>query len=1070
MKKTQKWSILAAALSCSIAMSVIGLTMIRSNADTPANVETTITSKTHGETMTLLSGETAEFALNYTIGSAINYVNGTGKVEDRGIPKPATISWENTRDDALYYTLRIGLECDLSDATSYLMTETTAEIDYLFAAKHYYYQIYAHYDNDEVVKSRVFDFFTTDVPRTVAVEGVTNTRDLGGRFVLGGQYQIKQGMVYRGAEVNRSLGAITEEGKRVMVYDLGIKTDLDLRGGDVQNPTSTSPIDDSLNYIHVEAPWYSHIYNSKYKEALATEFRTFANPDNYPIYLHCSVGRDRAGTLSGLLAALVGVEEIDLFRDYEMSFFSRVGLVDASQAAGQHADLVKNFTLTLNYIKDTYPADTLMDSVERFVVEYLGITKAEVNSIRNILWEEASYSLTDETETSRVSTSRVNLPKKAATTVAETRDFLCTYSKISKDEVEVNYGSSAVNTYTATEAAAKGIPAGYENEVIEVVPIGSNSSCGVLLDFSAEKIPLGMIESLQFRVYIGISDKNANTNYPQIRIAEPNGSGTWVYQKNVATPAGQWTTVTIPYKDNFSALCKDGMLHRFELSMRSQGKVAFYVDSVSYVLKANDGVAPVINYTGDDTVTVALGKGLTFSATATDAQQGEVPVEYVWGEGVALNDNGTPTQTGTYTLTLKATDYHGNVGTKVLTINVLESDTVAPVIAFGISEVKAQVGAKPMFTATATDNNGTCFVETVWSENALDKSGRLTAGVHTWTIEAKDVHGNVTTKTVTFTVTETDPAYTTVTDEKALIGDRTVTFDGKNSITVPYGVSIERPIDPVREEDAAARYRFIGWFVGDQEWDFTNKVTSDVALQSQWKEIKKVYVVTFDGQAATRKVEYGNVIPEQLIPETPKKASTSRIEYVFAGWYLGDKLWNFETDVVTAETNLTSKFTERERLYTVTFDGENAQQCAYGAKVTKPADPQKEATATVRYEFIGWYVGNTLWDFETGVVKYNLSLQSKWNEIAIENPDVDSSTPDIDSTEPDGDSTQVDSSTEPDNDSTQTDSSTQQGGGTNQPGAGGNLLAGCSGVIGGVSGCMLAIGVAAVMLLKKRED
>jgi hypothetical protein len=118
-----------------------------------------------------------------------------------------------------------------------------------------------------VVKSRVFDFYTADVPRTVYIEGVTNTRDIGGRYVLGGQYQVKQGMVYRGAEVDRELGAITEEGRRVMLHDLGIKTDLDIRGGDVQNATGTSPIDSSLNYVHLEAPWYTHIKNESYKDA-----------------------------------------------------------------------------------------------------------------------------------------------------------------------------------------------------------------------------------------------------------------------------------------------------------------------------------------------------------------------------------------------------------------------------------------------------------------------------------------------------------------------------------------------------------------------------------------------------------------------------------------------------------------------------------------------------------------------------------------------------------------------------------------------------------------------------------
>ena len=51
----------------------------------------------------------------------------------------------------------------------------------------------------------------------------------------------------------------------------------------------------------------------------------------------------------------------------------------------------------------------------------------------------------------------------------EANDFNCEYQVAgAKTEPYVYYGSTAVNTYTAEEAAAKGIPEGYENEVIEV--------------------------------------------------------------------------------------------------------------------------------------------------------------------------------------------------------------------------------------------------------------------------------------------------------------------------------------------------------------------------------------------------------------------------------------------------------------------------------------------------------------------------------------------------------------------------------------------------------------------------
>ena len=403
MAKAKK--LCAFIMACGMALGMVGCAGSQAMADTPTGgYEMTITSDMQGDTIALLEGEVYEFAANYTKGLGLQYAPAVAKQgTDRFAPKPATISWENSRDGALYYTVRVGLKKDLSDAQQYLVSDTTIDIEYLFAAKHYYYQIYAHYDNNEVVKSQVFDFYTQDLPRTVSIPNVSNTRDIGGRYVLGGKYQVKQGMVYRGAEVDPSgsnalkWGTITEEGKHIMVDVLGIKTDIDLRGKSFKQ----SPIGPSLNYVGVSGPYYADpgykvkdtgatINSTPYKDALTTEIRTFANPDNYPIYLHCSLGRDRAGTLAYLISALVGVELIDLQRDYETSFFSITGWADAAQGAGKIDELISAVNTLEKFLTTQYPADSLMASTERFVKEYLGITQEEVDSIRNTLLEQVT--------------------------------------------------------------------------------------------------------------------------------------------------------------------------------------------------------------------------------------------------------------------------------------------------------------------------------------------------------------------------------------------------------------------------------------------------------------------------------------------------------------------------------------------------------------------------------------------------------------------------------------------------------------------------------------------------------
>ena len=397
-KATRKCFSLLSALLCAI----LSVSMVKfSNDKTFLTAENgfvpTITAiPSSGEEVYLLEGDILEYALAYEPGKSANYLpEGFGRNndyrEDDFAPIGVRLSWQS-EENVQYYTVKISTKSDLSNFVGYVTLDTSLELTDLFAGTNYYYQITAQF-TDRTVKSRIFTFHTASLIRTIELEGVSNTRDIGGYYTVDGTKRIRQGLVYRGAKLEGITAAGIE--KALNVY--GIKTDLDLRG-----EASSSPLGSSVNFINVSGPYYvssrnggSHGIDSldisqkanwtgTYREALLTEIRTFANPDNYPIYVHCSVGRDRTGTIVGLINALCGVGELDLRMDYEASFFSERGC-DSGLSPTERLSL---FNSVLTYVEQ-YNKDTLAENVEAFMLD-IGITAEEIASIRSILLEEVA--------------------------------------------------------------------------------------------------------------------------------------------------------------------------------------------------------------------------------------------------------------------------------------------------------------------------------------------------------------------------------------------------------------------------------------------------------------------------------------------------------------------------------------------------------------------------------------------------------------------------------------------------------------------------------------------------------
>ena len=455
-------------------------------------------------------------------------------------------------------------------------------------------------------------------------------------------------------------------------------------------------------------------------------------------------------------------------------------------------------------------------------------------------------------------------------------DFPCSYSAAPRDREYMCYGSSEVIKYTAEEAAAASIPEGYENEVLKVVPLADQSSTGVLLDFTEQEIPVCLVDNLTFRMYVESHTANTGSR-PQARIAEPfDINNAWIHQPgSTPTPTDMWTEVVVENTDGlFNKIAVDGNLAKFEFSVRSNVRIPFYLDSISYTMKENDGVAPIISYNGGDTIYTNEGAKFDFTATAHDAQENrDVEVEYVWADPTVVQADGSLCK-GTHSLTLRAQDYYGNVAEKTLTIVVAEVDKEFPVIHVNADTVYATIGTKPMIEFTATDNSGNVETGLTWSAGALDNRGRLVEGTHTLTLYAIDPSNNRTQKIITFYVNETGDPEDNVVDEENMAAKYTVTFDGENASEYIVGSKINQPQDPTKADENGYSYTFIGWYYGDKKWDFEkDTITENLELVSKYETSLIVYRVTF--RASGRRVaEMTYTVEDREIeePEVPEKS------------------------------------------------------------------------------------------------------------------------------------------------------------------------------------------------------
>lgn len=313
--------------------------------------------------------------------TAHDYATGEAELS---LPLPANFEWslEGLSTQPASYTVSLSKNSDMKDAKLYKTESSSLQVYNLEIDTDYFWTVTANC-GEKSYTSAVKNFrVANDGPRNLYVKGVTNFRDIGGRISsLGGK--VRQNLIYRCGALNsgaleNTYDHITPEGKRIMLNDLSIKTEIDLRKDfDFENTgTNKSPLGDTVKYYAFPMDYNLPSWLDTFKEEIKDIFALMADENNYPLFIHCTIGTDRTGMMGFLINALLGVSEDELYFDYMFSNFGKIG-------GTRNIDAIWGY---INHVAK-YEGDTLSKRVENYLLD-IGVSPEQIASFLEIMLEK----------------------------------------------------------------------------------------------------------------------------------------------------------------------------------------------------------------------------------------------------------------------------------------------------------------------------------------------------------------------------------------------------------------------------------------------------------------------------------------------------------------------------------------------------------------------------------------------------------------------------------------------------------------------------------------------------------
>ena len=224
--------------------------------------------------------------------------------------------------------------------------------------------------------------------------GGRNCRDFGGWITEDGK-MIKYRMVYRGGRLNEKWTPypLNKQGEKEVLFE-GIGAELDLRGNsDVMFTPAVEGLAHCAPVIEEGGKTMLTTYKQQTKECF--EFVVNSLRQGKPVHFHCSLGRDRTGTLGIILFGILGVPEGDISKEYELTYFAPVGYsVSSSDKASNTKPTYKNtrkswvYSDVAPYFWELAGEGSFASGVEKYLLEVAGVSQKDIDDFRSMMLTE----------------------------------------------------------------------------------------------------------------------------------------------------------------------------------------------------------------------------------------------------------------------------------------------------------------------------------------------------------------------------------------------------------------------------------------------------------------------------------------------------------------------------------------------------------------------------------------------------------------------------------------------------------------------------------------------------------